>query len=263
MIGVFDSGAGGLTVLKEIREILPDYDTIYLGDTARYPYGSQSAKMIQRYAKEDADFLINRGAKVIVIACNSASAAAGEMLSSELQIPLFNVIQAAIEEAVKVTKSKRIGIIGTKATINSGVHEMLLKKLIPNSLVVAKATPLLVPIVEERWWRHPETMRIIRRYLRPLKNAHLDVLILGCTHYPMLEKLIQRVMGPKVKLINSAKSTAEAMKEFFTENKEVEKKMSKKGKQIYCITSDAQHFEETAEWWLGRRVKAEEVKLQE
>ena len=149
MIGIFDSGAGGLTVLREIRRILPRHDLIYLGDTARFPYGTQSPAVLKRYAKEDADFLIQHGAKIIVIACNSASAAASDYLREKISLPVFDVIGPAIFRAKKKTRGGRIGVIGTKATLRSGIYESLLRDQEERYTIISAAAPLLVPLVEE------------------------------------------------------------------------------------------------------------------
>ena len=259
MIGIFDSGAGGLTALKAIHKVLPSYDLIYFGDTARFPYGTQSPPTLSRYAEEDATFLMAKGAKLIVIACNSASAVAGEHLKKELKIPVFDVIGPAVAEAKRLTKNGRIGIIGTRATVNSGVYELLLKNNGGHYKVITRAAPLLVPLVEERWIKRPETRRIIRYYLRPLKDARVDTLILGCTHYPILQKQIEIVMGKKVKVINPAMAVAESLKKYLEENKTVDSTLGRSGKVIFFVSAEAKHFQKTAEWWLGERVEVEEA----
>jgi glutamate racemase len=212
-IGIFDSGAGGLTITKEILAALPGYDLIYFGDTARYPYGSQSASLLRSYAEEDAALLLSHGARLVVVACNSAAAAAGEHLRATLAVPVLDVVAPAVEEAVRVTRRGRIGVIGTKATVSSSVYQRLLTAG-GRYEVVARATPMLVPLVEERWWKHPESMRIVRRSLKPLKDARVDTLVLACTHYPLLEPLIRRAMGRNVAIVNPARATALALRRF-------------------------------------------------
>lgn len=255
MIGIFDSGAGGLTTLKELRRILPDYDFIYFGDTARFPYGSKSTAQLRQYALEDADFLLGKGAKLIVIACNSASAVAADYLRGCLKLPVLDVVAPAIEAAKQATRRGRIGVIGTKATTQSGIYDRLLMDMGKNLLVVSRATPMLVPLVEERWWKYPESMRIIRRSLKPLKDARVDTLILACTHYPFLQPLIQRVMGKTVKIVNPAESTAAFVKNFLEQNPAIDTGLSKNSHSLFYVSSDPKHFQETARWWLGERVE--------
>ncbi|KKU47962.1 glutamate racemase [Candidatus Uhrbacteria bacterium RIFCSPLOWO2_12_FULL_46_10] len=258
MIGIFDSGAGGLTTLKAIRELLPKYDLVYFGDTARFPYGSQSPERLRQYAEEDADFLLSRGARLIVIACNSVSAVAADHLCERLKVPVFDVVQPAVEAAQRITRG-RIGVIGTRATVGSGVYERLLQAVDKNILVISRATPMLVPLVEERWWKYPESMRIIRRSLKPLKDAHVDTLILACTHYPFLQALIARVMGKTVKIVNPAESTAASVKNFLEQNPAIDAGLSKNSRSLFYVSSDPRHFQETAKWWLGERVEASEA----
>ena len=259
MIGIFDSGAGGLTVVKEIRALLPDYDLVYFGDTARFPYGTKSPTQLKQYALEDADFLLGRGAKLIVIACNSASAAAGDYLREHVSMPVLDVVGPAIEAARQATRRGRIGIIGTKATVQSGIYERLLMRSDKKLLVISRATPMLVPLVEERWWKYPESTRIIRRSLKPLKDAHVDTLILACTHYPFLQPLIQRVMGKNVVVVNPARSLGLAVKNFLEQNQDIDAGLSKNSHSLFYVSSDPKHFQETARWWLGERVEVEEA----
>ena len=262
MIGIFDSGAGGLTVVKEIRRLLPDYDLIYFGDTARFPYGNQSPKLLQRYASEDAALLVRQGAQLVIIGCNSAAAAAGEFLRQQLTVPVFDVIEPAVEEAARRTRHGRIGVIGTKATVKSGVYERRLQALSPHSTVIARATPMLVPLVEERWWKYPESMRMIRRSLKSLKDAHVDTLVLACTHYPLLQPLIERVMGKQVAVVNPARTTAEALRIFLVEHPDVARTLARGGHEEFYVSSDPAHFRETAEWWLGRNVEGTEMRTE-
>jgi glutamate racemase len=224
MIGIFDSGVGGLTVAREIFKKLPDYQIIYFGDTARTPYGTKGKETIIKYAREDAKFLLNQGAKIIVIACNTASAVASNLLRKELGVPVFEVIMPAVRKAVAVTKNKKIGVIGTRATISSGIYEELLKtrsaesRRVGASLlqVFSEAAPLLVPLVEECWLDKPETKRIVKKYLQPLKNKQIDTLILGCTHYPALKHLIQPRIGRRVKLVDSAEEAVNELERFLS-----------------------------------------------
>lgn len=204
MIGIFDSGIGGLTVARAIENFLPKYPLLYFGDTARTPYGTKSAEVIKDYSLRNGEFLIKKGAKVIVIGCNSASSVATEALRKEFNVPVYEVIGPAAAKASAVTSSGRIGVIGTKATIHSRIYEKTIASIRPDCTVFSKACPLLVPLVEEGWHNKQETKMIIRRYLHSLKNMQIDTLILGCTHYPLLKDLIHNRVGKKVNLIDSS-----------------------------------------------------------
>ncbi|MDO8427448.1 MAG: glutamate racemase [Deltaproteobacteria bacterium] len=207
-IGIFDSGIGGLTVLKEISKLLPDENTIYLGDTARVPYGSKSKETVERYSFEIANFLLKRGIKMLVAACNTASAYAVARLKEELKIPVIGVIEPGARAAVNMTRSKRIGVIGTEGTIKSSAYTKAIKSVNPSVSTFVKACPLFVPLVEEGWADDSVTETIAGRYLDELKACDIDTLVLGCTHYPLLKDTISRVMGKGVVLIDSAESTA-------------------------------------------------------
>ena len=208
MIGIFDSGVGGMTVARAVEHLLPEHPLVYLGDTARTPYGPKSARMIIEYSLENARFLIEKGAQVIVIACNSASSVATDRLRKECSIPVFEVITPAVAEAVSQSVHERIGVIGTRATIDSGLYEKLIKDRKPGACVFSKACPLLVSLVEEGWLNKRETKMILRRYLSVFKDQQIDTLVLGCTHYPLLTHLIQPRIGKRVQLIDSSKATA-------------------------------------------------------
>ncbi|MEA1901260.1 MAG: glutamate racemase, partial [Thermodesulfobacteriota bacterium] len=183
MIGIFDSGIGGLTVVKAIMENLFGYDIIYFGDTARTPYGTKSSETVKKYALENTEFLLSKGAKIIVIACNTASSVATESVAENFDIPIFEVITPAVELSINTSHKPCIGIIGTRATVKSGIYEKKIKKMNPHARVYSKACPLLVPLVEEGWLNKPETKMIVKKYLHPLKVRQIDTLILGCTHY--------------------------------------------------------------------------------
>jgi len=198
MIGIFDSGLGGLTVVKEILKVLPEYQFLYFGDTARFPYGTKGKDVVITYAKEDTELLLNKGAKLIVVACNTASAIAAEELKKKFDLPIFEVISPAVKKAVEVTKNKRIGVIGTRGTINNGVYEKLIKEIDPEIKVFHQACPLFVFLAEEGWLDKPETKTIAKKYLTDLKRQQIDTLILGCTHYPLLKKILKQVAGKKI-----------------------------------------------------------------
>ena len=206
-IGIFDSGIGGLTVLREITRLLPGEETIYLGDTARVPYGSKSRETVLRYSREVAAFLQKHDVKMIVAACNTASAYAVKELSSELDIPVTGVIEPGARAACAATKAGRIGVIGTAGTVKSGAYVAAIRAIDPNIETFVKACPLFVPLVEEGWADDTVTTAIAERYLKELIDAGIDTLVLGCTHYPLLKKTIAEVAGPGITLIDSAAST--------------------------------------------------------
>ncbi len=207
-IGVFDSGIGGLTVLKEITARLPGEDLIYFGDTARVPYGTKSRETVTRFSTEIVESLLSLDVKMIVVGCNTASALALTALRGSFNIPIVGVIRPGAEHAVKNTRNRRIGVIGTRATIRSGAYESEIHDLDPNIEVFSQACPVFVSLVEEGWTEHAATRLIAEEYLSPLKEMEVDVLLLGCTHYPLLRSLLQEVMGDTVEIVDSARSSA-------------------------------------------------------
>jgi glutamate racemase len=215
-IGVFDSGVGGLTVARSLTERLPREEIVYLGDTARVPYGSKSAETVVRYSRMAADFLLEQGVKMIVVACNTASAFALESLRAQLPLPVLGVIDPGARAAVSASRNRRIGVIGTLGTVRSGSYVRAIAALDAGVAVTARACPLLVPLAEEGWLDDEVAAAVARRYLRELaaEAPELDVLVLGCTHYPLLRPLLARVarevFGREVTLVDSAQTTAEA-----------------------------------------------------
>ncbi len=211
-IGVFDSGIGGLTVLKELAALLPHEDFIYLGDTARLPYGTKSREVIVQYSRENTGFLLAKGIKMLVIACNTASAVALEEIARDTVVPVIGVIEPGARAAVKASRSGKIGVIGTEATIASGVYTRTIQHLRPGAEIYTHACPLLVPLVEEGWTEGEVAERTVAYYLESLKQSGIDTLLLGCTHYPLLTRLFRRVLGPGVRLVDSASATAAAVR---------------------------------------------------
>jgi glutamate racemase len=207
-IGVFDSGLGGLTVARALFARLPHESLVYVGDTARVPYGPKSPETVQRYAVQIADWLVGEGVKAIVIACNTATAHALEHLQATSPVPVIGVVEPGARAAVAVVPHGRIGVIGTAGTIASGAYERAIHSLAPDAEVLAQACPLLVPLVEEGWVDHEATRLIVHTYLAPLRDAAVQTLVLGCTHYPLLTGAIAGEMGPGVRLIDSAAETA-------------------------------------------------------
>lgn len=208
-IGLFDSGLGGLTVMRALRQKLPREKFVYFGDTARVPYGGKSRETILRYSIENAIFLLDKDIKLLVVACNTASAYAISKLQQIFSIPVIGVIEAGIECALRNPSHRHIAILGTQGTIASGAYQEEIKRRNPTVKVSAVACPLFVPLVEERLVKHPATRLIVQEYLKPLKDAAVDTLLLGCTHYPMLKQLIQEEMGLNVSIVDSASTCAE------------------------------------------------------
>lgn len=211
-IGVFDSGVGGLTVVREIMRNIPNEKIVYFGDTARVPYGSKSRETIIRYSRQIVCFLRTKNVKAIVVACNTASAYALETIKKELDIPIIGVVEPGARVACSTTENDRIGVIGTEATVHSGIYTSFIRRQKPDVQVVVKACPLFVPLVEEGWIKDPITIEVAKRYLEELRQYDIDTLILGCTHYPLLRSTIQEIVGDKVTLVNPAYETARDLK---------------------------------------------------
>ena len=218
-IGVFDSGLGGLTVVKEIINELPNEDIIYFGDTGRVPYGTRSVETIIKYAKQDEMFLLKHNVKLIVAACGTVSSVAGET-ANDLPVPFFEVVSHAAKEAAAVTKNGKIAVIGTNATVKSGQHKSQILKVKPNLSVINCACPLFVPLVEEGWNSVDDivVLETVKRYLKPIIDFGADTLILGCTHYPVLADAIKKVLGEGVVLINAGTTTAKAVADYLKES---------------------------------------------
>lgn len=210
-IGVFDSGIGGLTVVAALRDLLPAESIFYIGDTARVPYGGKSRRTVERYSVEIGGLLLAEEAKVIVVACNTASALAVPRMSEIFKVPVQGVIAPGAEAAVRATTTRRIGVIGTRATIASGAYEHAIHQLAPEARVFSAACPLLVPLIEEGLFEDPITDQVLARYLAPLLAEAIDTLVLGCTHYPLLRRAIARAAGAGVTLVDSAKNCALAV----------------------------------------------------
>jgi glutamate racemase len=212
-IGVFDSGIGGLTVVKAVRDLLPNENIFYLGDTARVPYGGKSASTVERYSIEMTDLLLAEDVKAVVIACNSASSVALPKLEEMLPVPVIGVIKPGAQAAAAATRNGHVGVIGTRATIKSGTYERELRALNPDIRISMRACPLLVPLIEEGWLEDELTDRVIARYLGPLTSDGIDTLVLGCTHYPLLADAIACFLAGKVKLVDSAHNCAKAVEQ--------------------------------------------------
>jgi glutamate racemase len=240
-IGVFDSGIGGLTVVRALRDLLPREKIMYLGDTARVPYGSKSAATVQRYSLEIAELLMERDAKTIVVACNSASSVALPKLEEVLSVPVVGVIRPGAQAAIAATKSGHIGVIGTRATVRSGAYERHLQDFNSEVQVTSLACPLLVPLIEEGLLDDPVTEQILRRYLAPLLKDGVDTLVLGCTHYPLLVPTIQRAVGSGVTVVDSAQNCAKAV-ERLLEDENLKAPDSAQGELKVALTDTPDNF---------------------
>jgi glutamate racemase len=252
-IGVFDSGIGGLTVVKRVASTLPKENIVYFGDTARVPYGSKSNSTVIEYALQDAKFLINKNVKAIVVACNTVSSVALNELRNNFNVPIIGMIEPGSKSATAETKNGRIGVIGTRATINNKAYSKEINKMEPNIKVFEKACPLFVPLAEEGWVKHKATYNIAEEYLKELRDLKIDTLVLGCTHYPILTEVIQEVIGKNVKLIDSGIASAEVV------NKELDRidlhtNKYSNGNQDFFVSDIPVKFKEVAELFLGKEV---------
>ena len=250
-IGIFDSGLGGLTVAREIAKILPTENIVYFGDTGRVPYGTRSRETINKYALQDEKFLLSRDVKLIVAACGTVSSVAADTADG-LPVPFVEVVSHSVRAAVKATKNKKIGILATSATINSGAHKNQILKLLPEAQVIEASGTLLVPLVEEGWTNDDDTVALetLKRYLKPMIEAGVDTLILGCTHFPVLSNAIAKILGEGVTLVNMGVSTAEAVKEMLME-KDAMNDGNTAGKHEFFVSDKTASFYKTANILLG------------
>jgi glutamate racemase len=253
-IGVFDSGIGGLTVLRALTEVLRTEDFIYLGDTARLPYGTKSNEVIVRYSRENSEFLLAKGIKLLVVACNTSSAVALPEISRHTIVPVIGVIEPGAAAAVKASRSEKIGVIGTEATIASGAYTRAIQRLRPNAEIYTRACPMLVPLVEEGWTENEIAERTVAFYLESLKASGIDTLLLGCTHYPLLRGLFTRVLGPAVKIVDSATATAAAVSKKLAALKLARPRGI--GSQSFFVTETPERFVRVGRYFIGERVES-------
>ncbi len=255
-IGIFDSGVGGLTVVKEICKKLPHEHIIYLGDTARVPYGTRSAQTVQRYAISNTDFLLTQDIKLLVIACNTASAVATETLKDKYGIPIIDVVRPGARAAVAASRTRRIGIIGTDGTIPSGAYQKEIVRLEPACRIFTQPCPLFVPLAENGWCGKDDEVVLLtaRRYLEPLMQSGIDTLVLGCTHYPLLKDAIQAVMGPGIRLIDSAEETACDVLQML-DRQHILNDDAAPGTSTFYVTDIPHRFAETGSRFLGRELE--------
>lgn len=247
-IGIFDSGVGGLTVFKEIAQRLPDETLIYLGDTARVPYGTKSVDTVKRYAVEAADFLVAQGVKLLVVACNTASAVAMTALRERYDLPVVGVIEPGARKAAQ-SQQGRIGVIGTEGTVNSGRYPQAILKYLPDAQIMAKACPLFVPLAEEGWAEHEIARLTAAEYLQELMEARIDTLVLGCTHYPLLRATLMQVVGDQVLLVDSAEETAVAVADILRQ--QGLERTSGEGSHQFFVTDVPTRFEAVGRAFLG------------
>ena len=271
-IGIFDSGFGGLGAARHIRRLLPSHDLLFLGDSARAPYGGRSAAAVERYTRQGVDYLFARGCPLVLLACITASADALRAIQQDLppNKKVLGALVPAAQAALRQTRFGRIGIVATRATVASGALQREIaaraateyraptreRRALPAPVATANPAPLLVPLVEEGLIKHPITSRLVRGYLRPLKNAHIDTLILGCTHFPLLQTTIARKAGRRVCLVDPAAEQASALKTYLGNHPEIDSRLTKNSQQKFLTTDDPQHFAA-----LGRRFWGEDIRV--
>lgn len=249
-IGVFDSGLGGLTVVKQLFAQMPYESIIYFGDTARVPYGSKSVSTVQKFSLQIAQFLQEKGIKMIIIACNTASSVALDLLKEAIDLPIVGVIEPGVRAALSVSNRKRIGIIGTTVTVATGKYERMLKEMDPDVQVHSVPCPLFVPLVEEGWASSSVTEEVARIYLKPLIDSNIDTLILGCTHYPLIKSVLQKVLGSDIKIVDTAIETAVDVRRVLIEQGLLKMSPTPPSHRFF-VTDFPQKFEEIADRFLG------------
>lgn len=258
-IGVFDSGLGGLTVAHAIMRQLPSESLVYFGDTARVPYGPKSPETVRRYSTEIGFYLIEQGVKAIVVACNTATAHALPQLRDELPVPVIGVVDPGARAAVKASRNGRIGVIATQGTIRSGAYVRAIEAASPEAQVTALACPLFVPLVEEGWTDHEAARLIAREYLEPFAHREVDTLVLGCTHYPLLKPLIREVVGPHVRLIDSAEETAADTRRMLGEH-DLMSRSSAPGVYRFISSDDPKQFLTLGQRFFGDTIEHVDVR---
>jgi len=256
-IGIFDSGLGGLTVTRAIRNHLPEERIIYYGDTARVPYGAKSRDTIIAFTRDALQFFAHHDVKCVVIACNTASALALDAVREEVDVPLLGVIEPGAQAAVAATRVRKVGVIGTTATIASDVYAHAIRRLDEHITVYSQPCPLFVPLVEEGWIEREATRLIVEEYLQPLRTARVDTLVLGCTHYPLLAGVLQAYMGPEVTLVDSAQTCAVQLDALLTQHGL--RASGGTGEETFFVTDMAARFSELGARFLGRRLQAIKV----
>jgi len=257
-IGVFDSGIGGLTVVRSLLERLPFENIIYFGDTARVPYGIKSVDTINRYAAQITEFLIKKNVKLLIVACNTMAAVAHQTIADLSPVPVLEVIDASARMAIQNTSNKSIGVIGTPATINSNAYARAIHRLDKDAKVFSQTCPLFVPLVEEGWFDHQATRLIAQEYLKPVIAEHVDTLVLGCTHYPLLKPLLQDIMGKSVTLIDSAEAMADIAADLIDEQK-IGNQNDSPPEYLFYVSDLPYRFQTIGERFLGRTLSCIEL----
>lgn len=268
-IGIFDSGYGGLTVLSEIKKLMPEYDYLYLGDNARAPYGSRSYELIYEFTLEAVKWLFSQGCQLIIIACNTASAKAlrtiqqNDLPQIDSKKRVLGVIRPTVESIEKITKSKHIAVLGTAATIRSKSYEREIKKLSPNIVITTEACPMWVPLVENREYNKKGADYFVKQHIESVlnKDRKIDTIILGCTHYPLLIDKIRAYTPKSVKLISQGEYVAKSLKEYLSRHQPMNSLCSKNSETIYCTTESAERFENLASFLLNESISAKKINL--
>jgi len=257
-IGIFDSGLGGLTVVKSIRTLLPNESILYFGDTARVPYGNKSKELIKEYSSEITEFLVKKDVKLVIVACNTVSAMVLNNLKKNNSIPVVGVIEPGVSEAISITNNKYIGIIGTIATVTSDAYSIALKALDNNIKTISQACPLFVPLVEEGWLEGDVVNMVVNHYLSPLKKKNIDTLILGCTHYPLLKNTIAKQLNRTVVLIDSANAVARTVQKQLT-NHNILNNKNDNGSLICFVTDIPMRFKALGKRFLGSYIDSVQI----
>lgn len=267
MIGIFDSGFGGLNIMKSIVKELPEYDFIYLGDTARVPYGERSLKAVYDFTQEAVDFLFQQGCEIIILACNTASSEALHKIQNEY-LPIqeknkkvLGVLIPAVEKAAKVSQQKRVGVIATTGTISSGAFPKEIKKIDQRIKVFSQACPLLVPLIEAGEENSSAMDFMLKKYLQPLMKEKIDTLILGCTHYGIIEKVVQKIVGDKIKIISEPQIVAKKLKNYLLRHPELEIKLNKKRKRFFYTTDITDSFQILGSQFFGQKIQVQKINL--
>jgi len=258
-LGVFDSGLGGLTIVRHIQQVLPQESIVYFGDLAHLPYGTKSNEQIRCFSLNNTRFLLKRKVKAIVVACNSSASSAGKLLRSTFSLPIVDVIQPAAQDAVSRTKLGRIGVIATQATIDSGAYPQAIHGIRKTLKVFSKAAPLLVPLVEEGWLDHPLTRQILVHYLKDFLKKRIDVLILGCTHYPLLKPLVKHIVGSKIQVVDSVSPSVAQLKATLQTQNLLDEQKKRIGKLQITLSDRPRNFIRIGSRFLGRKIKKVEV----
>jgi glutamate racemase len=266
-IGIFDSGLGGLSVFKQIAEILPQYDLVYLGDNARAPYGDRSQETILKFTREAVEHLFKQhDCQVIVLACNTVSAKALRKLQQEylpVNFPnrrILGVIRPIIEEVARLNSSK-VGVLATRSTVDSGAYQRELANICPSTKIVLQAAPLLVPLIEEGWGGHEYTKLILKEYLKPLLSENLDILVPACTHYSLIEKQLIELVGPNIAVLDTPKLVAQSLKDYLTTHCDIESALGRSGERSYLVTDLSTQYDIFSQELFGKKVDFQKVEL--